>query len=103
MNHFINVGKSFNPAGKFIVMFAQPSIDLADRYSIANRIFHMMYNHYRVIHVVVCISAGYLKYDVYLTNPYRNPGHCGKFLVKCICKKFRHQIVYYCELIRDVI
>lgn len=72
------MGKSFNPAAKFIIMFAQPSIALDERYGIANRIFHMMYNHFRVIHVVVCISAGYLKYDVYLTNPYRNPEHCGK-------------------------
>lgn len=81
MNDFIIVGKSFNPAAKFAVMFAQPSIALADRLGIADQIFRLMYNRYRVIHVVVCISAGHLKYDVYITNPYRNPDNCGKVVV----------------------
>lgn len=78
MKNFIVLGKSFNPAAKFIVMFAQPSIALADRYDIANEILHTMYDRFRIIHVVVCISAGYLKYDVYRANPYRNPEKCGQ-------------------------
>lgn len=84
MQEYIILGKSFNPAAKFIVMFAQPSIALTDRYEIANKIFHMMYNRYRVIHVIVCISAGYLKYDVYATNPYRNPENCGKMFKQIV-------------------
>lgn len=80
MQGFIIVGRAYNPAARFVVMFAQPGSPLDARTSVAHDIFQLMFEHFGAAKVVVCVSAGHLKYDVYLTDPYRNASDCGSLL-----------------------
>lgn len=78
MHRFIVIGRAYNPAARFVVMFSQPSMPLADKVTVAHSIFEQMFKQFGAAKVVVCVSAGHLKYDVYLTDPYRNASNCGE-------------------------
>lgn len=78
MRRFIVVGRAYNPAARFVVMFSQPSSPLAEKVNVAHAVFKQMFRHFGASKVVVCMSAGHRKYDVYLTDPYRNATNCGE-------------------------
>lgn len=79
MAEYVVKASSFNPAGRFLIMFANPDV----RYNqtrpegLAEEFFRLMFDQHNAAQVVFCYASGIQSYQIYITDPYRNVRNCG--------------------------
>lgn len=70
---------SFNPGAKFLILFHDDKHHLTktEKSDLAFKIFELMYNRYNAANVIFLYAIHIDTYNIYVTNPYRNPKECG--------------------------
>lgn len=74
------ISHSFNPGGKFIILFVNPNVFVTNvtQSNQAYEIFRLMYDRYNAANVVFLHTNNGNDYSIYVTNPYQNKTNCGK-------------------------
>jgi hypothetical protein len=80
MKNYVSRALSFNPGGKFLILYNQPSEmrSLKFGHDLTFRIFTMMYKSFNVANVVILYAISDKTYNVYVTDPYKNDRQCGR-------------------------
>lgn len=80
MINFVARSMSYNPAGKFLLLFVNPDVNRKSGPAIALQFFKLMLEKFSAANVIFCFGHGVSKYDIYTTDPYNNPEECGIFI-----------------------
>lgn len=82
MKNFVSRAASFNPGGKFLILFNNPNEPRSPEFGadLASRIFSMMYKTFNVANAIVLFAIDAHAYNVYVTDPYNNKDECGTYL-----------------------
>lgn len=79
MNNIVSRAVSFNPGGRFLILFNNPNEPRSLEFGseLAFRIFTKMYKKFNVAHVIILFAIDSHTYNVYVTDPYNNKNECG--------------------------
>lgn len=72
---------SFNPGAKFLILFINPNVHPTDdvQKELAYKLFRLMYDGFNAANVILLYAVDATQYNIYVTTPYRNRTHCGKW------------------------
>ena len=86
LENYITMAAAWNPGGLFLIMLNNPELRIenstltVDSSKVAMQFFSLMYRKYNVANVVFCFSTGIQTYDIFMTDPYRDPVDCGMYI-----------------------
>lgn len=81
MKSYVSRSLAYNPAGKFLILFVNPTVNRDTGAILALQFFKLMLETYSAAHVIFTFGLGISKYDIYATDPYINAKECGKIFI----------------------
>lgn len=80
MKNYVSRALSFNPGGKFLILYNQPTEMRSSKFGhdLTFRIFTMMYKQFNAANVIILYAINEQTYNVYVTDPYKSSRECGR-------------------------